>query len=118
VNVLNQIKQVPEVCRIYCATANPVEVILAETEQGRAILGVVDRGSPLGVETEEDVAARQQLLRAIGYKLQQGRGARLAQRRRMSRASSGGLRARRGAFGSSGCCSVSMAGVVLSRLRG
>jgi uncharacterized protein len=69
VNVLNQIKQVPEVCRIYCATANPVEVILAETEQGRAILGVVDGGSPLGVETEEDVAARQQLLRAIGYKL-------------------------------------------------
>jgi adenosine/AMP kinase len=68
-NVLNQIKQVPEVCRIYCATANPVEVILAETEHGRAILGVVDGGSPLGVETEEDVAARQQLLRAIGYKL-------------------------------------------------
>ena len=69
VNVLNQIKQVPEVCRIYCATANPVEVILAETEQGHAIVGVVDGSSPLGVETEEDVAARKQLLREIGYKL-------------------------------------------------
>jgi uncharacterized protein len=69
VNVLNQVKQVPEVCRIYCATANPVEVLLAETAQGRAILGVVDGGSPLGVETEEDVAARHDLLRQIGYKL-------------------------------------------------
>jgi hypothetical protein len=69
VNVLNQVKQVPEVCRIYCATANPVQVILAETEQGRGILGVVDGGSPLGVETGEDVAARKALLRAIGYKL-------------------------------------------------
>jgi hypothetical protein len=69
VNVLNQVKQVPEVCRIYCATANPVEVVLAATEQGRAILGVVDGGSPLGVETEEDVAARRDLLRQIGYKL-------------------------------------------------
>lgn len=69
VNVLNQVKQVPEVCRVYCATANPVEVILTETEQGRAILGVVDGGSPLGVETEDDVVARKQLLRRIGYKL-------------------------------------------------
>jgi len=69
VNVLNQVKQVPEVCRIYCATANPVEVVLAETPRGRAILGAVDGGSPLGVETEEDVAARRDLLRAIGYKL-------------------------------------------------
>jgi len=69
VNVLNQIKQVPEVCRVFCATANPVEVVLAETEQGRAILGVVDGGSPLGVEAEEDVAARKKLLRDIGYKL-------------------------------------------------
>jgi adenosine/AMP kinase len=69
VNVLNQLKQVPEVCRIYCATANPVEVVVAETEQGRAILGVVDGGSPLGVETDEDVEARHKLLRAIGYKL-------------------------------------------------
>jgi adenosine/AMP kinase len=69
VNVLNQIKLVPEVCRIYCATANPVQVIVAETMAGRAILGVVDGGSPLGVETEADVAARKQLLRELGYKL-------------------------------------------------
>jgi adenosine/AMP kinase len=69
VNVLNQVKQVPEVCRIYCATANPVEVVLAETTQGRAILGVVDGGSPLGVESEDDVSARRALLRQIGYKL-------------------------------------------------
>jgi adenosine/AMP kinase len=68
VNVLNQVKQVPEVCRIFCATANPVEVVLAETEQGRGILGVVDGGVPLGVETEEDVAERTQLLRRLGYK--------------------------------------------------
>jgi uncharacterized protein len=53
----------------HCATANPVEVILTETEQGRAIVGVVDGGSPIGVESEEDVAARGQLLREIGYKL-------------------------------------------------
>ena len=69
VNVLNQIKQVPEVCRVYCATANAVEVVLAEMPQGRAILGVVDGGSPLGVETEDDVAERMKLLRQIGYKL-------------------------------------------------
>jgi adenosine/AMP kinase len=69
VNVLNQVKQVPEVCCVYCATANPVEVVLAEMPQGRAILGVVDGASPLGVETEEDVAARRTLLRSIGYKL-------------------------------------------------
>ncbi len=69
VNVLNQVKQVPEVCRIYCATANPVEVVVAETTQGRAILGVVDGASPLGVEAERDVTARHDLLRAIGYKL-------------------------------------------------
>jgi uncharacterized protein len=69
VNVLNQVKQVPEVCRIFCATANPVEVVLTETELGRAILGVVDGATPLGVETEEDVAARRDLLRTIGYKL-------------------------------------------------
>jgi len=69
VNVLNQVKAVPEVCRIYCATANPVQVIVAETDAGRGILGVVDGGSPLGVETEADVADRKQLLRQIGYKL-------------------------------------------------
>ena len=69
VNVLNQVKQVPEVCHIYCATANPAEVLVAETKQGRAIVGVVDGGSPLGVETEDDVASRKHLLRAIGYKL-------------------------------------------------
>jgi hypothetical protein len=69
VNVLNQVKQVPEVCRVYCATANAVEVVLTEVPQGRAILGVVDGGSPLGVETEDDVAARMRLLRQIGYKL-------------------------------------------------
>lgn len=69
INVLNAIKQCPEVCSIYCATANPVDVIIAETEQGRGILGVVDGFSPKGVETEEDVTARRQLLRHIGYKL-------------------------------------------------
>lgn len=69
VNVLNRVKAVPEVCRVYCATANPVEVVIAETPQGRAVLGVVDGSSPLGVETEEDVAARRDLLRSIGYKL-------------------------------------------------
>jgi hypothetical protein len=69
VNVLNQLKVVPEVCRIYCATANPVQVIVGETAAGRGILGVVDGGSPLGVESEVDVAARRQLLRELGYKL-------------------------------------------------
>jgi hypothetical protein len=69
VNVLNQVKLVPEVCRVYCATANPVEVLVAETELGRGILGVVDGGAPLGVEGDEDVKARRQLLRDIGYKL-------------------------------------------------
>ncbi len=69
VNVLNAIKAVPEVCRIFCATANPVEVVVAVTDQGRAILGVVDGGPPLGVESEEDVSARHALLRTLGYKL-------------------------------------------------
>jgi len=69
VNVLNQVKAVPEVCRIYCATANPVEVLVAQTGQGRGILGVVDGEPPLGVESESDVDARRQLLRDIGYKL-------------------------------------------------
>jgi uncharacterized protein len=69
VNVLNQIKQVPEVCRIYCATANPVEVVVAESDWGRGILGVIDGQPPLGVEEEQDVEERKRLLRDIGYKL-------------------------------------------------
>jgi len=69
INVLNAIKMVPEVCRIFCATANPAEVIIAQTEQGRAILGVVDGVSPKGVEGPEDVAHRKEFLRKIGYKL-------------------------------------------------
>jgi len=69
VNVLNAVKMVPEVCHIFCATANPVEVILAETEQGRGILGVVDGIKTKGIETEEDVAQRKNFLRMIGYKL-------------------------------------------------
>jgi len=68
VNVLNAIKNVPEVCRIFCATANPVEVIIAETEQGRGILGVIDGFSSKGIETGADIDARKNLLRQIGYK--------------------------------------------------
>ncbi len=68
VNVLNAIKMVPEVCRIFCATANPAEVIVAESPQGRGILGVIDGASPLGIEGEEDVAWRKGFLRMIGYK--------------------------------------------------
>lgn len=68
INVLNQVKSVPEVCRIFCATANPVEVIVAESLQGRGILGVIDGASPLGIESEEDIAWRKGFLRAIGYK--------------------------------------------------
>ncbi len=69
INVLNAVKSVPEVCGIYCATANPIEVILAETEQGRAVLGVVDGVRTQGIETPADVADRQQMLRRFGYKL-------------------------------------------------
>jgi len=69
VNILNTIKNVPEVCRIYCATANPTEVIVAKTEQGRGILGVVDGVKTAGVETEADIAKRKSFLRTIGYKL-------------------------------------------------
>ena len=69
VNVLNAVKQVQEVCTIYCATANPVEVIVAQTAAGRGILGVVDGGAPLGVETDADVQDRKALLRRFGYKL-------------------------------------------------
>jgi adenosine/AMP kinase len=69
INVLNAVKLVPEVCRIYCATANPVEVILAETEQGRGVLGVIDGAKTKGIETEQDVAFRKDFLRKLGYKV-------------------------------------------------
>jgi uncharacterized protein len=69
INFLNAIKQCPEVCNIYCATANPVQVIIAETEQGRGILGVVDGLSSKGVESADDVTVRKEFLRQIGYKL-------------------------------------------------
>jgi adenosine/AMP kinase len=69
INVLNRIKMVPEVCRIFCATANPVEVVVAQTPQGRGILGVIDGVSPKGKEEAEDVKWRKDLLRKIGYKL-------------------------------------------------
>src|SRR3990170_7440384 len=69
VNVLNSIKTCPEVCSVFCATANPVQVIVAETEQGRGIMGVIDGYRPKGVETEKDVQNRKQFLRKIGYKL-------------------------------------------------
>ena len=68
INVLNQIKNCPEVCRIFCATANPLEVIVVEREQGRGVVGVVDGSSPAGVETDEDQAVRREFLRKIGYK--------------------------------------------------
>jgi adenosine/AMP kinase len=69
VNVLNTIKQVPEVCHVFAATANPLEVLVAVTEQGRGVIGVVDGQPPVGVETEADVADRRALLRDLGYKL-------------------------------------------------
>ncbi len=69
INVLNAVKLVPEVCRIFCATANPVELIVAETDQGRGILGVVDGVKTKGVEGEKDQEGRRALLRKIGYKL-------------------------------------------------
>jgi uncharacterized protein len=69
INVLNPIKAVPEVCTIICASANPVQVLVAVTEQGRGVVGVVDGQPPVDVETESDVAARRALLRDIGYKL-------------------------------------------------
>lgn len=68
INVLNRIRDVPEVAGIYCATANPVEVIVAETEQGRGVMGVVDGNSPKGVETESHVKQRVELLQKFGYK--------------------------------------------------
>jgi hypothetical protein len=69
INVLNAVKDVPEVCRIYCATANPVEVVIAETEQGRGILGVIDGVRSKGIEAEEQIRERKEFLRKIGYKL-------------------------------------------------
>jgi len=69
VNVLNSLKAVPEVCRIFCATSNPVEVVIAETDQGRGILGVIDGGKTKGLEGPEGIAWRKDLLRKIGYKL-------------------------------------------------
>ena len=68
INVLPKVQAVPEVCRIFCATANPAEVVVAETGQGRSILGVVDGFPPLGIEHDEDIAARKALLREFGYK--------------------------------------------------
>ncbi len=68
INVLGRIKDVPEVCSIYCATANPAEVVVAETELGRGVLGVVDGFRPKGVETDQDASARRDFLRKIGYK--------------------------------------------------
>jgi adenosine/AMP kinase len=69
VNILNTVKNVAEVCRVFCATANPTEVIVAETDQGRGIMGVIDGVSTRGVETESDITARKSFLRKIGYKL-------------------------------------------------
>jgi len=69
VNVLNAVKAVPEVCRVYCATANRVEVLVAKTATGRGVVGVVDGEPPLGVEGEKDVQDRKELLRRLGYKL-------------------------------------------------
>jgi adenosine/AMP kinase len=68
-NVLNAIKMLPEVCNIFCATANPVEVVVAETEQGRGILGVIDGGKSQGIEGEDGIRWRKEFLRKIGYKL-------------------------------------------------
>jgi adenosine/AMP kinase len=69
INVLNTIKNVPEVCNIFCATSNPTEVVIAETDQGRGILGVIDGGNSRGVEDEAGIAWRKELLRKFGYKL-------------------------------------------------
>ena len=68
VNVLNAVKDCREVCRVFCATANPLQVLVAETEKGRGVVGVVDGEPPLGVETEKDVEDRKSFLRRIGYK--------------------------------------------------
>jgi adenosine/AMP kinase len=68
INVLNRVKNVEEVCHIYCATANPLEIIVADSGKGRGVLGVIDGEHPLGIETEKDKAEREQFLRTIGYK--------------------------------------------------
>jgi len=68
INVLNAVKHVPEVCQIYCATANPVQVVVAESDGGRAVLGVVDGEKPKSIEGDEDIAWRKNFLRQIGYK--------------------------------------------------
>ncbi len=68
INILNNLKMLPEVCRIFCATANPTEVIVAESEQGRGILGVIDGFPPQGIEADEDIVWRKGFLRMIGYK--------------------------------------------------
>jgi len=68
INVLNAIRNVPEVCSIFCATANPVEIVVAQSAQGRGVLGVIDGSSPKGIEGQEDVTWRRDLLRKIGYK--------------------------------------------------
>jgi len=68
INVLNAIRNVPEVCSIFCATANPVEIIVAQSKEGRGVLGVIDGSSPKGIETQSDVTWRHDLLRKIGYK--------------------------------------------------
>ena len=69
INILKTVQQVPEVCGIFCATANPTEVIIAETDQGRGILGVIDGFAPKGIEADEDITWRKSFLRQIGYKL-------------------------------------------------
>jgi adenosine/AMP kinase len=69
ISILNTVKQVPEVCRVFCATANPTQVVIAESDQGRAVLGVVDGFPTRGIETEQDIMNRHALLRDFGYKL-------------------------------------------------
>lgn len=69
INVLNAVKECPEVCSIFCATSNPVEVVVAETEQGRGVIGVIDGFSPKGIEKDEDIEKRRKFLKTIHYKL-------------------------------------------------
>ena len=68
INVMNAIRNVPEVCLIFCATPNPVEIVVAQSEQGRGVLGIIDGNSPRGIESQADIAWRHDLLRKIGYK--------------------------------------------------